>query len=114
MRIKSKRIYASEFQDSEFLDNDNNIDDAIDDMSDTLDDMSDTLDDIKEEDPNIGQENNISGHYIAECENCTGIFISALTQTEQQVECIHGVCPICDKEGDQYLKWIIEDVEYDV
>lgn len=64
-----------------------------------------------EEDPNIDIDNNISGHYIAECDRCRGIFISALMESDQHVEFISGVCPLCEKESDQYIKWVIKPVE---
>lgn len=64
-----------------------------------------------EEPSNIETDNNISGHYIVECNRCQGIFISALTESDQTVEFISGVCPLCEKESDQYIKWVIKPVE---
>ncbi len=64
-----------------------------------------------ESDPDIETDNNIEGHYIAECDRCHGIFISALVESDQQVEYISGICPLCEKESDQYIKWIIKPVE---
>ena len=66
--------------------------------------------DVEEDDIDIDMENNITDHYIAECERCHGVFITALSQTDQKVELISGVCPLCDHETDQYLKWIIREV----
>lgn len=119
MRINRKRIYAASEDDfnsfdDESFDDDSQLNDHLDQMSDQLDDMTDQLEEITEDDPNIMQENNIAGHYIAECENCSGIFISAITENEEKIESIHGICPICDKESDQYLKWIINDVDYEL
>lgn len=64
-----------------------------------------------ESDPNIENDNNIAGHYIAECDRCHGIFISALMESDQEVEFISGICPLCEKESDQYIKWVIKSVE---
>ncbi len=65
-----------------------------------------------EDSPNIQTDNNIAGHYIVECDRCQGIFISALTESDQVVDYISGVCPLCEKESDQYIKWVIHDVEF--
>lgn len=54
-------------------------------------------------------ENNITNHLIAECQNCHGIFISAMIASDQAVESINGVCPLCNKDTEQSLKWIIKD-----
>lgn len=87
------------------------LDDLADDMEDIQDTIDDTLDDIDEEDPvDIEMDNNISNHYIAECDNCHGVFISALIESDQEVESISGVCPLCNKETDQYIKWIVKDI----
>lgn len=65
-----------------------------------------------EEEPHVAADNNISGHYIVECDRCQGVFISALTESDQVVENIHGVCPLCQKESDQYVKWVVKPVEF--
>lgn len=65
---------------------------------------------IEEDDIGIENENNISGHYIAECDVCKGIFISAIVESDQVVESINGVCPICNKKSEQFLKWVVKDV----
>lgn len=91
---------------------DDSITDTLNDMSEQLDALQDDITDpSNEDDINIDINNNIDNHYIAECEKCHGIFISSLIASDQQVESIHGVCPRCDKESDQYLKWIVEAVE---
>lgn len=91
---------------------DDSITDALNDMSEQLDDLQDDITDpSNEDDINIDINNNIDNHYIAECEKCHGIFISSLIASDPRVESIHGVCPLCDKESDQYLKWIVEAVE---
>ena len=83
---------------------------TIDDLSDSVDDIQDTIDDIEEDDIDIEVDNNIANHYIAECDSCHGVFISALVESDQEVESISGVCPLCDKETTQYLKWLIKAV----
>ena len=91
---------------------DDSITDTLNDMSEQLDDLQDDITDpSNEDDISIDINNNIDNHYIAECEKCHGIFISSLIASDQRVESIHGVCPLCDKESDQYLKWIVEAVE---
>lgn len=91
---------------------DDSITDTLNDMSEQLDDLQDDITDpSNEDDINIDINNNIDNHYIAECEKCHGIFISSLIASDQRVESIHGVCPLCDKESEQYLKWIVEAVE---
>jgi len=82
--------------------------------------------DIEEEviDENLGEdgeqdgttievENNITNHLIAECENCHGIFISAMIASDQDVESISGVCPLCNKDTEQVLKWVVKDYPED-
>lgn len=87
--------------------------DTVEDVSDTVDDIKDSLDDNedKEDDINIDIENNISGHYIAECEKCKGIFISATVKSDQEVTSVTGECPLCGEETTQYLKWVIEPTD---
>ena len=65
-----------------------------------------------EEDVSIETDNNIEGHYIVECNRCHGIFISALVESDQVVEYVSGVCPLCQKESDQYVKWVVKPVEF--
>ena len=57
----------------------------------------------------IDVDNNIINHLIAECQNCHGIFISAMVASDQQVESINGVCPLCNKDTEQFLQWIIKE-----
>ena len=85
--------------------------DAISDMQDDIEDIQDSVEDIKEDEVDIEINNNIANHYIAECASCQGVFISAVVQSDQEVEKITGVCPLCGKETDQYLKWVIKDVK---
>lgn len=101
----STRIVAAD-EDSDNY----NIGQTIDDLADDVEDIQDTIDDVQEDDIDIELDNNIANHFIAECDNCHGIFISALVESNQDVEKISGTCPICSKETDQYLKWIIKDI----
>lgn len=95
--------------------------DSLDDLSDSVDDLQDDMEEIREDDPNIEIENNIENHFIAECESCGGIFISAMLQSDQEIDHITGICPLCERETNQYLKWVIKkvsrknplEVEYD-
>lgn len=87
--------------------------DSIDDLSDQVDDIQDQVDDIQEDGVTIDTDNNISNHYIAECDNCHGIFISAVIESDQKVDKITGVCPLCEKESEQYLRWVVKDVNND-
>lgn len=64
----------------------------------------------KEDPINIEIENNISDHYIAECEKCQGVFISATIESDQKISKVTGECPLCGEESDQYLKWVIKPV----
>lgn len=106
-------IRSSDFGDDEGefeVPEDDDISDTLDDLSDTVDDIQDSIEDIQEDDVDIELENNIANHYIAECDKCHGVFISALVESDQEVEKISGTCPLCDAETDQYLKWIVKEV----
>ena len=110
--MSTKRITAAD-EDMDFNDGmigEQDIIDTIDDVSDSVEDLQDAVDEIEEDDVDIEIENNIANHYIAECDVCHGVFISALVETDQEVDMISGVCPLCGKETDQYLNWIIRDV----
>jgi hypothetical protein len=103
-----KPIMAADFDipsetETEFVD-------TIDDIADSVDDIQDTMEQVEEEDVDIEMDNNIANHYIAECDSCHGIFVSALIQSDQEVESITGICPLCDKDTTQYLYWIIKNV----
>lgn len=103
IHVPKQKIVASDVEDSEFKD-------TFDDLADTVDDMQDQIEEVDEDDIDIELDNNISDHFIAECDRCQGVFISALRQSDQEVEKISGICPLCQKRTDQYLKWIIKDV----
>lgn len=113
MKITKRSIFAAdEFDDfdmEEYEEDDAALNDQLDDIQDSVEDIQDSVDDIKEDDPAIDLDNNITNHLIAECENCKGIFISAMIASEQDVESINGVCPLCNKNTTQTLKWIIKD-----
>lgn len=109
----SKYIRADEFNDdSEYEDfDDTNIADDIDDLASDISDIQDNIEGIDEDDPTIEIDNNIEGKYIAECDRCGGIFISAIPQSDLDVDHIHGVCPLCEHETDQYLNWVVTKVD---
>lgn len=99
--------------DMDDLVEDGEFNDTLDDVADAVDDIQDAVDEVDEDDVTIDTDNNITNHYIAECEECHGIFISAVIQSDQQVEKISGVCPLCQEETDQYLRWVINEVGED-
>ena len=103
-----RKILAADLDD---IRDDDELSDSIDGLADSVDDIKDSLDDITEDDPDIEIDNNISDHYIAECDSCHEVFISAVMQSDQDVSSIQGICPLCGKETEQYLKWVIKDVE---
>lgn len=92
-------------------DEEDGISDAMDSLSDQVDDIQDAVDNMDEDEIDIELENNIENHYIAECEACHGVFISAMIESDQEVEKISGVCPLCEKESDQHLRWVVKAVE---
>lgn len=95
--------------DEEYEDSDG-IMDSLDDVADNIEDIQDDLEDVQEDEVDIAINNNITDHYIAECSRCMGVFISAVLQSEQDIDHVTGTCPLCGKETDQYLKWVIKDV----
>ena len=96
--------------DPALVEDDNSIVDSIDELSDNIEDLQDQVDDIQEDRVDIEVDNNIADHYIAECSACHGIFISAVVESDQQVDKIYGICPLCDSESEQYLRWVIKSV----
>ena len=119
-KVTASKIVAAEDDELNMTPNLGEIDDLdesfseqLEDVADTVEDIQDTVsdDDHQEDSINIDVENNISGHYIAECDKCKNVFISATVLSDQVVECVTGVCPICREESDQYLKWVIKPVE---
>lgn len=84
------------------------ISDQLDAIEDNLEDVQDVVEDVEEDDVRIDVDNNITDHLVAECENCKGVFISAMIASDQDVDSISGVCPLCGKDTTQQLKWIIK------
>ena len=107
MNIKHRKIMAADEFGDEFADDEVEVTEQLDDIQDNIEDIQDTVDDIQEDDVNIDIDNNIVDHLIAECENCKGIFISAMIESEQDVESINGICPLCNKDTTQQLKWVV-------
>lgn len=107
--------FADADEDENFDDfgDDDSIEDNIDELSDQVEDLQDSIDEVTEDESSIDVDNNIENHYIAECESCHGIFISAVVESDQKVQKISGICPLCEKETDQYLNWIIRKANKD-
>ena len=91
-----------------------NVSESIEDASDAVEDLKDTIDDIDDnpEDTLLDIDNNIENHYIAECERCHEVFISAVVESDSPVESIEGECPCCHEHTKQNLKWIVRDVDF--
>lgn len=66
---------------------------------------------IDEDEVSIEVDNNISNHYIAECDICKGVFITSVVESDLKIEMLSGLCPICGKESDMYLKWLVKDID---
>lgn len=105
MKIRKQRIVGA---DEDFMDNPYSVSEAVDNLAENVEDVQDAIDDIQEDDPVICIENNIEDHLIAECERCHGIFISAVLQSDMEIDHVTGVCPLCGRESNQYLKWVIK------
>lgn len=97
--------------DFDAMDEDASMDDTLDSMADDIEDLQDAVDEVQEDDPSIDIDNNISDHYIVECDRCKGIFISAVIESDQQVRKVTGTCPLCGKETEQLVKWIVRDID---
>ncbi len=119
MRIH-KRVYAAEedefIDDAELEEGDDDevyVDDydGIDDIADKIDDIADDVNEVKSDEVAISVENNIQDHFIAECERCGGIFISSVVTSGNNPESVRGVCPLCNEETEQFLKWVIKSVD---
>ena len=108
-----KNVFAadnvfSDAAESDFSNDDDLGDPELSDME--LDDLEDDMgEDGRQNSSSIEMDNNITNHLIAECQNCHGIFISAMLASDQVIESINGVCPLCNKDTEQSLKWIIKD-----
>lgn len=108
----SHKDYITADEDDIIIDEETEgLSDSLDAISDQVDDIQDDIDQIDEDEVDIQVNNNIVNHYIAECDACQGIFISAMIENDEIVDHITGQCPLCGKESDQYLKWIVREVE---
>lgn len=116
INASKKYIRAAEYDNPDDFDDFDDVDDsdgiinALDDVADNVEDLQDAIDDIKEDEVEIKINNNIGDHFIAECDRCNGIFISAVVDSDQVIDHVSGTCPLCGKDTEQYLKWIIKDV----
>lgn len=119
MKITKRSIMAADdFDESSIFDDEEGFEedlgDAIDEEEGEFEEEeSDNSADMQEDDVNIDVDNNVVNHLIAECDNCHGIFISAMIASEQEIESINGICPLCNKDTTQVLRWIIKDYPED-
>lgn len=112
MHEKRRVVAANVFEDDsdvDFNEVDDTLSSQLNDIQDQIEDVQDTVSDIEEDGVDIDIDNNITNHLIAECENCHGIFISAMIASDQDVDSITGVCPLCSKNSTQQLKWIVKE-----
>lgn len=86
---------------------------SLNDLADRVEDVQSMTDEMDEDAVAIEKTNNITDHFIVECDGCQGIFISALIESSEPVRTIHGICPLCRKETDQFVKWVIRDAQSD-
>lgn len=108
-KIQGKqKVYAAD-SDNVFDDLDGFVGAALDGEENAAEVAEDMGEDGQQDGSTIEVENNITNHLIAECQNCHGIFISAMIASDQPVESINGVCPLCNKDTEQSLLWIIKD-----
>ena len=91
-----------------FMNDPYDFSEAVDDLAENVEEVQDTIDDMDEDDPSIEVNNNIEDHLIAECERCHGIFISAILQSDMEIDHVTGTCPLCGRESNQYLKWVVK------
>lgn len=102
----------AEFEDEEVVEEDVDPDtliDSINNIQKAIEDVREQIEDVEQDDIDIAMNNNITDHYIAECDRCKGVFISAVSATDTPVESVTGQCPLCKKETTQYLNWIIKE-----
>ena len=97
--------------DPEEMEDADGIMDAIDSVADNVEDLQDSIDEVKEDEVEIAMNNNIADHFIAECDRCNGVFISAVVDSDQTIDHVTGICPLCGRETEQYLKWVIRVAE---
>lgn len=80
-----------------------------------VDNLDEELDaELQQDSSAIDMDNNITNHLIAECQNCHGIFISAMIASDQIIDSINGVCPLCNKDTEQSLLWVVKDYPEDI
>lgn len=108
LKIHKRRIVAA---DEDFMNDPYDFSEAVDDLAENVEEVQDTIDDMDEDDPSIEVHNNIEDHLIAECERCHGIFISAILQSDMEIDHVTGTCPLCGRESNQYLKWVVKPAE---
>ena len=108
LKIHKRRIVAA---DEDFMNDPYDFSEAVDDLAENVEEVQDTIDDMDEDDPSIEVNNNIEDHLIAECERCHGIFISAILQSDMEIDHVTGTCPLCGRESNQYLKWVVKPAE---
>ena len=115
IKHKQRIVAADEFDDFGFdepeMDDEEALGDKLDTMADDIDAIGDDLDEIEEESNDIEIDNNISDHYIAECQKCHGVFISAMSLSTESVTEITGQCPLCNDETTQELKWVVKSID---
>ena len=104
---EKKNVFAAENVFEDMADGFEN--DELDDGTASYEETEDMGEDGQQDGSTIDIDNNIVNHLIAECENCHGIFISAMLASDQDIESINGVCPLCNKDTEQSLKWIIKE-----
>lgn len=115
--VRRSKVYAAgedddfTFDEMTEADDQESLTDAVDDVADNIEDIQDAFEDVTEDSADISVDNNIADHYIAECSACKNVFISAVLQSDQDIDYVSGVCPICGKESDQYLRWVIKTVD---
>lgn len=90
------------------VDDEDALADQLDTIEDSLEDVQDAVEDFEEDDVAIDIDNNIADHLVAVCDNCKTPFISAMIASDQVVDSISGICPICKKDTTQSIKWIIK------
>lgn len=118
-------ITAAEDDEADYdlpAEDDVNLSDAQSDDARVDIDVHDYVNDAESEEPEVEEleedlegsievDNNINNHYIAECDRCHGVFISSVEVSDQDIESIEGICPLCNRDSTQQLKWKIEEVE---
>ena len=108
--INSKKgVFAAENVFEDEMDFDGPDMDGAENTEEVAETNADMGEDGQQDGSTIEVDNNITNHLVAECQNCHGIFISAMLASDQVIESINGVCPLCSKETEQFLKWIIKE-----